>query len=467
MQVAENNTYSICFKSGPLITATSFIEDRVLLNKALLDGARDISTVMHTNSKNEREERIRKACIAWSTAFLTPIVTLPLTNRLAMKHVAKLTKSYSSHENNLIELSNKYLSSFDTTFRGIKELMKKSDYSEFLKKYDYDYEKIRLELIKNNVIKLPKRYLKSAETTKKGIEKLSKKYDFSDLLRRNHYDYDEIRKKLINAKMSVLSFDFLFTSALLGGTGFINRWNTRKKTGRDGFSAEFNMADNDLIEKRAKKYKQTETLRNNIFISALLLLTASPLILRKGLLAYNGKLADFAKKHADKFDYNDGIFMKRLPFLLMTLVTDIGLLMSSRNQTEIKDNAVRISATQIAFFGGDIVIGSALAALSDKLFKTELLDENCKKNWINKLIPPIKPIRDLQGKNKSIATGLFWVNMVTLFGIIGIAIPKILNKMIRHDVEKDANKQIQSDEVINIINKQLKMEDFIKKTKQK
>ena len=73
----------------------------------------------------------------------------------------------------------------------------------------------------------------------------------------------------------------------------------------------------------------------------------------------------------------------------------------------------------------------------------------------------------MQGKNKSIATGLFWVNMVTLFGIIGIAIPKILNKMIRHDVEKDVNKQIQSDEVINIINKQLKMEDFIKNTKQK
>jgi len=380
----------ISFKSNPLINATSFIEDRVLLNKALLDGARDVSTVMHTNSDNEREERIRKACIAWSTAFLTPLITLPVTNKLAMKHIAKLTKSYFSKNNNLIKLSNKYLS--------------------------------------------------SKEATKEGIEKLSKDYDFSDILKNNNYDYEKIRKKLINAKMSVLAFDFLFTTALLGGTGFINRWNTRRKTGRDGFSAEFNMANKDLVEKRAEKFKKSENLRNNIFITSLLLLTASPLILRKGLVTNKGKLADFDNKHAEKFDYNDGIFMKRLPFLLMTIVTDIGLLMSSRNQTEIKDNTVRISATQIAFFGGDIVIGSALAALSDKLFKTDLLDKNCKKNWINKIIPPIKPIRDLQGKNKAIATGLFWVNMLTLFGIIGVAIPNMMNKMIKKDVEKDAEK---------------------------
>ncbi len=267
--------------------------------------------------------------------------------------------------------------------------------------------------------------------------------------------------------MAVLTFDFLFTSATLGSAGFINRYKTRKKTGQDGFSAEFNMADKNLVEKRTEKFKKTEKLRDNIFATSLLLLACSPLLLRKGLLQNSGKFSDFVKQHASKFDYNDGVFMKRLPFLLMTIVADIGILMSSRNQTEVKDNAVRLSSTQAAFFGGDIVIGSVLATMSDKLFKTELLDKNCKKNWVNKIIPPIKPIRDLKGSNKAIATGLFWVNMLTLFGIVGVAIPKALNKMIRHDVEKDvqANKVNTFSMPHTPATKPPRMEDFIKRIK--
>lgn len=385
----QNN---IQFGSNPLVNTTSFIEERVLLNKALIDGARDVSTVLQTNNKVERTERIRRFSLIWSLAFLTPFVTLPLTNRLAMKYIAKLSPGFCSKENNLIKLSYKYL--------------------------------------------------KDADSTKSGIKNLSEKCDLKDVLAKNNFDYENIRKKLINAKTSVLAFDCLFTAGTMGSVGFINRHITRKKTGRDGFSAEFNMGEQELIENRAKKFKETEKLRNNIFIGTLLLLTASPLLIKKGLNS-KGKFADFIKKHADKFDYNDGIFMKRLPFFLMTAVTDIGIICSSRNKTEAKDNAIRLSATQSAFFGGDIIIGSALAALSDKLFKTELLDKNCKKSFINKIIPPIKPIKELQGKNKNIATGLFWLNMTALFAVMGIGVPRFVNKMIKKDVKKDVLKSSQ------------------------
>lgn len=379
---------NISFTSNPLINATSFIEERVLLNKALLDGARDASIVCHTNNKNEREERIRRFCIAWSAAFLTPFVTLPLTNRLAMKHIAKLSSGYFSNENNLIKLSNKYL--------------------------------------------------KDANLTKIGIEELSKKENLGEFLQKNQ-DYEKVRKKILNAKNAVLSFDFLFTSTTLGCAGFVNRYKTRKKTGRDGFSAEFNMADKDLVEKRAEAFKKSEKLRDSLFIISVLSLASLPLILKKGMNS-QGKLSNFIKKYADKFDYNDGIFMKRLPFLMMTIVADLGLILSSRNQTEVKDNAVRLSATQAAFFGGDIIIGSTLAGLSDKLFKTELLDKNCKKTLVNKLIPPVKSIKELQGKNKATATGLFWVNMASLFAILGIGIPKMMNKIIKKDIQQDVSR---------------------------
>lgn len=404
----QNN---ISFKANPIISTTSFIEEIVPLNKAIIDGARDISTVLQTNNKVERTERIRRFALIWSLAFLTPFVTLPLTNRLAMKHIAKLSSGYFSKENNLIKLSNKYL--------------------------------------------------KNADLTKKGITELSKKYDLGNFLEKNN-DYEKIRKKLINAKNSVLSFDCLFTAGTMGSIGFVNRYITRKKTGKDGYSAEFNMADSKLIENRAKKFKETEKLRNNIFLGTLLLLTASPLLIRKGLNS-QGKFADFIKKHADKFDYNYGIYMKRLPFFLMTVVADIGIMCSSRNKTELKDNAIRLSATQSVFFGGDIVIGSVLAAISDKLFKTELLDKNCSKSLINKIIPPIKHIKELQGKNKSIATGLFWVNMISLFAAIGIGVPKLVNRMIKKDVQKDVQKNVSSQSTVKNLSSDIHYPEIFKK----
>lgn len=397
----DNINNNLSFKSNPIISATSYIEDRVLLNKALLDASTDVATVVNTNNKNERIERIRRFGVAWGVAFLTPLITLPATNRIAMKYIAKLTPKLFSKESNLIELSNKFLSDKEAVKEGIKNLSinKDTDYSKIIKNFNGDYEKIR--------------------------------------------------KRLIDAKMAVLSFDFLFTSTALGSIGFINRLITRKRTGRDGFSAEFNMADKDSIEQRAEKYKKTEKLREAIFIPAVILLAMSPLILRKGLNS-TGKSADFIKKHAEKFDYNDGVFMKRLPFLMMTLVADIGILMSSRNKTEVKDNAVRLSASQLAFFGGDIIIGSALATLSDKLFGTELIDKNCNKNLINKIIPPIKPIRTLKGKDKAVAAGLFWINMGALFTIMGVGIPKMLNKMIKRDVDKDLKTNVQKQEPTNV-----------------
>ena len=189
---------------------------------------------------------------------------------------------------------------------------------------------------------------------------------------------------------------------------------------------------------RAEKFKKTESYRNSAFVALLIMLATSPLLIKKGLSS-TGKFAELIKKHADKFNYNDGIFMKRLPFFIMTCVSSLGVILSSRNTTEVKDNSIRAAASQITYFGGDIIIGSALATLSDKFFKTALLDKNCKKSFINKIIPPIQPIKDLQGKNKSIATGLFWVNMLSLFAIIGYGVPRFVNKMIKKDVQKDVS----------------------------
>lgn len=390
-----NKDYKPPFKASFPVAATAYIEERLPLNKAILDASVDVPIVLSANNKVERRERFNRAAIGWTIAFASPYITLPLTNKLAMKHIAKLSKSFNAKESKLIRLSNDYLG--------------------------------------------------STQKTKEGIELLSKelKTDFSEALKAAGGDYEKVRQKLLNAKNAVLGFDFALTASALSGIAYFNNWQTKKKTQRDGFSAEFNMADKSVIDERAKKFQNTEWLRKSITIGTIAALaTTVPIAIKKGLggnsTAYWAKLA---RKHANKFDYTDGILMKRLPLFLTLMAAYLGVSMASRNQTEVKDNLIRAAVGQTAFFGGDIVIGSVLGRLSDKFLKTDIINKKTDKSLLNKLIPPIRPLRELEGKSKNIAAGLFWVNLATLSLVMGRATPYLLNKMIKRDVQKDAQKQ--------------------------
>ena len=190
--------------------AAAFLEENVMLNKALLDATVDVPFVCFANNKIERKERLRRVSVNYTLCFLSPFVTLPLTNRLAMKYIAKLTPKLMSKESNLIHISNKFL--------------------------------------------------KDKDALKKGIEILSKekKTDYSKIIETCQGDYEKLRRKLINAKNAVLSFDFLFSTGSVAGMAFLNNALTKKKTKMDGYSAEFELADKETVLKRAEKYKKTE-----------------------------------------------------------------------------------------------------------------------------------------------------------------------------------------------------------------
>lgn len=452
----------------PLIGLATYLDERVILGKAALDvTALDAPQIIMANNGEERREKFNKASFSFALGYLSPLITLPLTNRLAMKHVAKLTKSFFAKENSLIELSNKYLTSSKAIKQGMEELSKKSDFTDLLEKFGYDYEKIRLDLINTNSDRLPKKYLKSAQKTEEGIKKLSQKYNFKELLENNNYDYEKIRKKLINAKNAVLAFDLLFTSASIGCVGFFNNWQTKRKTKQDGFSAEFSMADKATVEKRAESFKKKEPLRKAIWLGILAGLTASPLLLRKGLTSQQStKFNNYIKKIGSKFDYTDGIFMSRLPFFMSACAMYSGLVLASRNQTEIKDTSIRSTVSTIAYFGGDILIGSILGRLSDKYLKTDLINKDVEKSFLNKLIPPTRRLRDLSPRDKKIGAALYWINLAMLSVCMGFGIPYLINKMIRHDVNKDVQAQSKNT-CVSMPNytKPPRMEDFIKTDK--
>jgi len=377
IDIHNKNTLEPNFKGNPLVGLATYLDERVLLGKAVLDvTALDAPQIIMANNGQERREKFNKASFSFALGYLSPLVTLPLTNRLGMKYIAKLTKSFTAKDANLIQLSNKYLV--------------------------------------------------NAEETKKGIELLSKKLktDYKPLLDKVGGDYEVLRKKLINAKNSVLAFDLLFTSASIGSVGFFNNWQTKRKTKQDGYSAEFSMADKDIVEKRAESYKKKEPLRKATWLGILTALTLSPLLIKKGLTSQNAtKFNNYIKKIAPKFDYTDG-----------------GITLASRNQTELKDTSIRSTASTIAYFGGDILIGSILGRLSDKYLKTDLMKKDIEKSFLNKLIPPTKRLRDLSPKDKKIGAALYWINLAMLSACMGFGIPYLINKMIRHDVQKDVEK---------------------------
>ncbi len=420
MLTVDVNTKRQTFRGGnPLVNGAVFLDSRVLMNKAALDVACDVPIVMNANNKVERRERFNRALIPWIIAYATPFVTLPLTNRLAMKHIAKLSK-FNGKETNLIKLSNKHLTSAKALEENIKPLAEKFN------------------------VDLPK------------------------VLEKCGGDYETLRKKIVNAKTAVTSFDYIFTTLSAGSIGFINNAMTKKKTGQQGFSAEFEMADKETVEKRAEKFSKREKKAKATFAGAVLALSMLPLAVRKGLLSSKStRFGNLIKKHGSKFDYKDGIFMGRFPFFLMAIASYFGIFGASRNETEVKDNVIRSAFSLTAFFGGDLLIGSTLARLSDKFLKTELLDKTAPKTLLNKIVPPTRRLEELTGRNKSIGAGLFWANLALLSGFMGWALPLTLNKMIKKDVDdyvKEQGSQLNNIPQTNA-NAFKSMDEFLNKTK--
>ena len=135
MQVNNVENIPVNFKNAGISSAAAFLEENVLLNKALLDASVDIPFVCLSNNKIEQKERLRRVSVNYTLCFLSPFLTLPLTNRLAMKYIAKMAPKFMSKETNLIHLSNKYLKNKELTKEGIELLSreKETDYSDIIK----------------------------------------------------------------------------------------------------------------------------------------------------------------------------------------------------------------------------------------------------------------------------------------------------------------------------------------------
>lgn len=425
-----NNSSQTNFKG--LYQVGSNIEQRVLWNKGIVTGAVDAGWIANANNPIERKEKARRTLSFLVLSYLTPIITLPLSNKISMKHVGKLTKNLSAQNHKAIHLSNKYLVSAEKTKEGLEILSKEYTHSPL----EHLWAKIQGK-------KLDKAQL-----------------NFKELLDKYGGDYDLVRKKIIDAKTAVFSSDIIFTGVATGSVGFINNNLTKKETGSSGFSAEMKMADKNIVEKRAKKYEENSKKRYAAFLATVLTsATVIPFAIKKGLKAKN--VSEFTKKYAPKFDYDDGMYMSRLALLFGCAgLSQAGTFLSSRNKTELKDNAIRLSTTDAIFFGGDILLASLFANISDKCFGTNLIKPSEKKTLFNKVLPNYKSLKEINEqvkageickKNKPIALALWATNLAMISYSIGVLVPKLINNMIKKDVDKDNSNSIKKPIKNNII----------------
>jgi hypothetical protein len=418
---SQQSTYKSNQQNPKFKGFSDLMMDNVFLNKAMFDlTGSDIPWVVMANNKEERRERLNRAILSVVLVFVSPILILPLANRFAMNKVAKLTPNLFSKNYNAVRLSNKFLGSAKDTEKGLKELSKQNSLSNELRNLYYKYIK------------------------RKPIPE--EKIDLPELLKSVDRDYDKLRKKIATAKSIVLGTDLFLIAAPFGHIGFYNNWQTEKKTGQIGYSAELKMADKEVVEKRAAKFKRNEKIRYGTFLASLVgLVVGLPIAVRHGLVSKNsGKFNNFVKKIGEKFDYKDAIFMNRLPMLLSFIGAHIGVFMASRNNTERKDNIIRSSTAISIFFLGDLLLSSILGRASDGLTGTKTLKRKEKGSWFNRLLPPMKDLQELKAtkcpntmRNAKI---IFWTNFIFLSGLSGVIMPSVINKIIKKDVQQDADK---------------------------
>ncbi len=122
--------------------------------------------------------------------------------------------------------------------------------------------------------------------------------------------------------------DLLFTSLVWANAQWISNQITKVLTGRKGFSAEYGMADKDLVEKRAEAHEKTKKkkwLGVMGLCTAMSVLTAG--LVNKAMVNQESKgLLKFIREKAEHFDYKKGIYMPKFPlFLVAFLAQDLEL----------------------------------------------------------------------------------------------------------------------------------------------
>jgi len=406
--------------SNMFYRTTDKIESNTLLNRGIVDVfGYAVPTAINANNKDEARERALASCVYFTVAFLSPLVVLPLANKVLLKQ-AGITKGMQDKGVEIVRLSKKYL------VKDSKEMLK-------------GLEELKFDL-KNH----------PSNKTKEKFKNVDK--DFQGVLDR-FPDKEELREKLLKAHTKIAIADYVVTGSLLIAECFGVKELTKILTGRTGFSAEYKMAEDDYTKKNAQKHEQNK--KTKILASVAIMLggaVAANRFVQKSFLKQNPQgLMKWVKNNADKFNYTDGKFMRVLPYFLITLFGDIPpYLLSARDKYERRDSAARTTLCMSVFFGGDALLSGVFGRVFDKAFKTKLVNTeglNEKLGFFKRATAPIYTLEELRKKTtwdknllkrtQKFGMGMYWLNLALVILTLGIAMPKVLNHILKRSVDED------------------------------
>jgi len=178
-------------------------------------------------------------------------------------------------------------------------------------------------------------------------------------------------------------------------------------------------------------------------------------------------------KNAQSFDYTSGTNMSKLIYASIWVLSSFpAKLISSRDSNERKDRALRDIGLFTMFFGGDFLINNIAGRFADKFLGTKIMNNGGKDlSFFQKFKMPLRNFRTLDEakdiapeilkKTKNIGAGLYWFSLLTNTALIGFALPKVLNKFLRHNIEKEKQEELKNTPIT--FKGKVTMEEFINK----
>lgn len=425
MRIKDKNEPT--FKSGGFYNLTAQVQENTILNRGLIDIGGASAQVIMSNNKDEKIERGVMSCIYFVESFMAPFVLLPFFNK---KFLARneIVKNFNNNERKIIEVSKKYLTK-NTKYmvEGIRETAKQTE----------------------------------AEAAKRG-NKINVTQDFEAILIRFEGKEQLLKDKLIKTHENVLFADFLATACMWCSTPWTAMEITKLRTNRSGFSATYEMMNEEQSKSNTQKYEQEK--KKKLLYSAAAAIVPSiifPKLVSKGLKDKSGILSSIVKKYPEHFNYTKGMFPSKAIFAAIWLFCDYPTkLISSRDKYERRDRAIREMANLLVFFGGDFIFNNVLGQLSDKYLKTQIMDRSklkpnagffkklllSPKNFVE-LEDSVKISENILKRSKNVGAGLYWATLAANMLFLGFGVPKILNKMLKKSVKEDLTKKNNTNQV--------------------
>ena len=419
------------FKGFNIYNATAYVQDHTLVNRGITTlGGSTIPQCIMSNNKYEAQERAIMGGVYFVASYLTPILLIPLYNKHFLKNKGVI-KSLEGPAKNIIQVSKKYLTPDADLKKGLELTAKKFD----------------LNSVNNK--------------TQQAFEEIYKRYN----------NENKLKKDLLSVHEKILMTDFITTAAMWSAIPWIATEFTERRTKRTDFSAGFKLKQNIKQSKQEHKKQKNKKIFWNIIFSVVPGIIFAKTV-TKGLASKStNPILKNILKNPHNFDYTSATNMSKTIYAAIWVLSSFpAKIISSRDKNERRDRALRDMGLFTMFFGGDFLINNIAGRFADKIFGTKIMDkkeegQNFFKNFSLKLrnFRTLETAKDMTPevlkKTKTIGAGLYWFSLLANTALIGFALPKILNKILQYNIQKESNKNT----LANSINKGISMDEFINK----